>query len=121
MVEREEGTPSLDTESLEGIDKDAIISRAADAAAEEAKDQAGNSLGEIKGRLEDANEKIKSANDLMRPFSKYERLGRKAVRKSGRNMPRTVNADKRQNRRAKRTIRIQPRTAQSAVRNYTNR
>ena len=74
-----------------------------------------NAVDAVKAR------KIKSANDLMRPFSKYERLGRKAVRKSGRNMPRTVNADKRQNRRAKRTIRIQPRTAQSAVRNYTNR
>lgn len=76
---------------------------------------ANNTIDAAKAR------KIKSANDLMRPFSKYERLGRKAVRKSGRNTPRIVKADKRQNRRAKRTIRIQPRTAQSAVRNYTNR
>ena len=54
-------------DGVEGIDKDAIISRAADAAAGKmAKDQAWNSLGEIKGRLEDANEKIKSANDAIK-------------------------------------------------------
>ena len=72
-----------------------------------------NNVDAVKAR------KIKSAKDLMRPFSKYERLGRKAVKKSSRNTPRMTKADKRQSRRAKRIIRIQPRSAQNAVRNFS--